>query len=232
MTIEICADSYETALIARKYNAKRIELCSALTVGGLTPSYGLMQQCADISDIEVHAMIRHCQGGFVLQNADVSIMLKDIEAAAEAGVNGVVLGCITDSKKVDRQNLKTLVQMAQNNGLEVTFHRAFDLIDQPLEAIDVLVDLGVHRILTSGQKPTAIEGRAIIKEMVAYSAQRIQLMAGSGVSAKNALELAKTGVDALHFTAHKPSDESVEFEMGIRNVPDIQKIEAITALFA
>ena len=142
MTFEVCADSLETALLADRYGCHRVELCSALSVGGLTPSYGLIKQCVDLTDLEIHVMIRHQEGHFVLSDNDLNIMIDDIELAGSAGANGVVFGSLTDDHQVDIETSKQLVQKARSLGLTVTFHRAFDIATDPIQALNELICIG------------------------------------------------------------------------------------------
>ncbi len=231
MTFEFCIDGIEGALAAQKYGAKRVELCAALSVGGLTPSYGLIEQCVNSVDTEVHVMIRHVEGGFVYAEKDIEIMKNDIIAAKKANAKGVVFGCLTTQNEVDINHTKSLVNLAKSLGLAVTFHRAFDFCKAPLIALEQLIELGVDRILTSGGKDKAIDGIDLIEQLVTQANGRIEIMAGSGVNASNAKQLAETGIDALHFTIHKQSENITNLGMGNRNEIDEDKITSILNQF-
>lgn len=231
MIFEVCIDSIEGVILAKQYGAKRVELCSALSLGGLTPSYGLVQECVNVNGVEVHAMIRHVEGGFVYAPSDMAIMRQDIENIAKTGAQGVVFGCLTSDNQLDYEQNKYLLSIARDLGLEVTFHRAFDFVIDPFECLEELIDLGFDRILTSGQKPKAIDGIEILKQLVEKANGRIQIMAGSGVNPSNAKELANVGVDALHFTSHRYLDEQGQLGMGRRTFPDDQKIAQIVKQF-
>lgn len=231
MIFEVCIDSIETALVADQLGVHRVELCTALHVGGLTPSFGLIKSCVEQTQLEVHVMIRHQEGNFVYNDNDIQIMLKDIEAVKEAGAHGVVFGCLTENNSINIEQTKTLTKKAHSLNLTTTFHRAFDFVKNPLEAIKTLIALRVNRILTSGQKNTAIEGINTIKKMVNSSSGQIEIMAGSGVNLSNVMELANTGIDALHFTAHKNTDNTVSLGMGNRTSVDEDKIINIINLF-
>ena len=230
MTFEICTDSVEGAIVAGNYGAKRIELCAALTVGGLTPNIGLIQKCVELSTVEVNVIIRHKEGGFVYNSTDVELMKIDIESAKKTGAKGVVFGILTADNSVSELN-KELVQFSKSLGLEVTFHRAFDFISDYKTAIKTIVKMGFDRLLTSGLQATAIEGISVISYLQENHGHEIQIMAGSGVNSENALELAKTGIQNLHFTARKSSGISVELSMGDMMVVDKSKIKNITDLF-
>ena len=127
MNFEICTDSVEGAVAAGKFGAKRIELCSALSVGGLTPSYGLIKQCVEKSTVEVHVIVRHKEGDFNYNDEDVELMKIDIEASKKAGAHGVVFGILDENNEISIKN-KELVIFSKSLGLEVTFHRAFDFV--------------------------------------------------------------------------------------------------------
>jgi len=229
MIFEICADSYEAVLLAKKYAIKRVELCSALSVGGLTPSIGLIQKCAQIREVEVHVMIRHKEGGFVYSDLDIQIMEKDIKAAKEAGANGVVIGCLSNDNKTERTQNKRLLSLAKKLGLEVTFHRAFDFCTDSKATLEEIIDLGFDRLLTSGQAKTAEDGIPIIKNLVDQANGRIQIMAGAGVNERNALKISDVGVDALHFTIHNKNE--INSGMGFANGLNESKLNDIIEQF-
>ncbi|MCH2215710.1 MAG: copper homeostasis protein CutC [Flavobacteriales bacterium] len=228
MKIEICTDSITGANLAANSGAHRIELCSGLTLGGLTPSYSLSAKCAQI--IETHVMIRHREGDFFYHKEEIKLMAQDIHQLAASGIHGVVFGCLTKDFNLDIEACKFLLAAAKEQLVEVTFHRAFDFCESPIEMLHQLIELGFNRILTSGMQPTAIEGADLIKKLVREAQGKIQIMAGSGVNASNALELAETGIDALHFSSHK--SRNAFMGMGLTNSPDKTKVESIVSLFS
>ena len=230
MIFEVCTDSVEGAIRASKYGAKRIELCAALPVGGLTPNIGLIQKCVALSTVEVHVIIRHKEGGFDYDQNDVEIMKIDIEAAKRAGAKGVVFGILNDDNTISELN-RELVAFTKSLGIEATFHRAFDFVADYKESIKTLVEMGFDRLLTSGLKPTAIEGLDVISYLQKNHGHEIQIMAGSGVNSTNALELAASGIQNLHFTARKTSEVKINLSMGGRMVVDEEKIKSIIGLF-
>ena len=230
MVFEICTDSVEGAVAAEKYGAKRIELCSALSVGGLTPSFGLIKQCVEKSTVEVHVMIRPREGGFNYSQKDVDLMKLDIEAVKKAGAHGVVFGILNNDNEVSDFN-KELVELSKSLGLEVTFHRAFDFVKDYKKAITTIIEFGFDRLLTSGLKPTAELGLSTISELVLNYGSDIQIMAGSGINANNALKIADFGVDNLHFTAKKSSNIETALSMGVETVVDEEKIKSIITQF-
>lgn len=230
MIFEFCIDSIEGAIAAQQNGVKRVELCAALNVGGLTPSYGLIEQCAQLN-VEVHVMIRHIEGGFVYSQEDILVMQQDIKMAKQAGAYGVVFGCLTSENTLDMDSNIMLIETAKELNLEVTFHRAFDFVDDSIATLTSLINLGVDRILTSGQKDKAIEGIDTITHLAKQANGQIEIMAGSGVNANNALALANTGIDALHFTIHQANNETGSLGMGTRTTFDEEKTTSILDLF-
>lgn len=231
MNFEICTDSLEGAIAAGKYGAKRIELCAALSVGGLTPNLGLIQQCVEKSDVEVHVMIRHKEGDFNYEAEDLELMKIDIEAARKVGAHGVVFGILNNNYEVSYLN-KELIAYAKALNLEVTFHRAFDFVKDFHKAIEKIIEFGADRLLTSGLQPTAEAGLDVITELQKQYGDQIQIMAGSGVSARNAMRIAESGVNNLHFTARKSANKAVELSMGERLVVDVEKMRTIISQFS
>lgn len=231
MILEICTDSFEGALAAAKQRAKRIELCSALSVGGLTPSFGLIKQCVSIGNIEVHVMIRPKSGGFQYNASDIKIMIADIKATKKLGAKGVVFGVLDTQNNISPLN-KILVDLAKSLGLEMTFHRAFDFVSNYHQAINQLIVFGFDRLLTSGLQPKAEAGISVISELQYCYGTKIQIMAGSGINAQNALKFSESGIKQLHFTAHKQDLITLPLGMGFNTVVDEAKIESIANLFA
>ncbi|KAA6440159.1 copper homeostasis protein CutC [Dyadobacter flavalbus] len=199
MTIEICAYSLESCINAQAGGAGRIELCGGLGEGGTTPSAGLIEVVRKHVQIPVYVMIRPRGGDFVYDVFEEEIMRKDINLAKQLGANGVVLGVLSADGQVDVARTKALVDYAYP--MKVTFHRAFDLTPDPVKALKAVIATGAERILTSGQKPSAIEATELLKKLAKEAGQSIEIMAGGGVNHTNAKQLAETGVHALHLTA-------------------------------
>ena len=199
--LEICVFSVESAITAQKAGADRVELCSGFTEGGLTPSAGTIHMVRKLLNIECYVMIRPRGGDFCYSDTEFEQMHHDIEFAKSCSVDGVVLGALQPNGYVNIIRTRELVQHA--SPLKVTFHRAFDLSVDPFRALDDIVVCGCCRILTSGQKATAVEGIDTITKLVAYSSGRIDIMAGSGVHPENARQFIEAGVQALHFSAKK-----------------------------
>jgi len=197
--LEICVFSVESATSAQVAGADRIELCCGFAAGGLTPSAGTIRMVRKQLDIECYVMIRPRGGDFCYSDTEFEQMHHDIEYAKSCRVDGVVLGALQPNGHVNIVRTRELVQHA--SPLKVTFHRAFDLTVDPFRALDDIVVCGCSRILTSGQKATAIEGIETIRKLVSYSAGRIDIMAGSGVNPENAQKFTDAGVQALHLSA-------------------------------
>ena len=183
MVKEACVESYEKALEAQSNGANRIELCENLAVGGTTPSYGTVKICLEKLNIPIFPMIRARGGNFVYSKDEIKIMKEDIKIFKELGVKGVVLGCLTSDNKIDLELTKELVDLAYP--MEVTFHKAIDEILNPLDYIDDLVNIGIKRILTSGGKATALEGKDLINEMIKKSNGRLKIVVAGKVTKEN-----------------------------------------------
>jgi copper homeostasis protein len=199
MTIEVCAYSLESCINAQAGGAGRIELCGGLGEGGTTPSAGLIELVREHIQIPVYVMIRPRGGDFVYDVFEEEIMKKDITLAKKLGADGVVLGILHADGQVNIEHTKAMVQFA--HPLKVTFHRAFDLTPDPQKALKAVIETGAERILTSGQKATAIEGIELLKQLSEEAGDSIEIMAGAGVNHHNATTLAEAGVHALHLTA-------------------------------
>ena len=183
MIIEVCAESYEYAVKAEKAGADRIELCKDLHLDGLTPDYESAKKTIDSLNIPVYILIRPIEGDFIYSNEEFELMKMDIIKFKEMGCKGIVSGVLNDDNSIDIERTKELVELSRP--LEFTFHRAFDLVSDPFEEIENLIEIGVTRILTSGQKHKAIEGLELLEEFKNISKNRILIMPGSGISNMN-----------------------------------------------
>lgn len=193
-------DEVAGVLAARQAGADRVELCCALSEGGLTPSAGLIEAVRAVPGIEVNVLIRPRGGDFVYDRHEARAMLRDIEIAAGLGVDGVVIGALTEDGDVDVPLCRELRAAAA--GLSVTFHRAFDMCRQPLDALAAIIGLGADRLLTSGQEATALAGAPLIAKLVAAAGDRLVVMPGGGITDRNARQLIDlTGVSEIHFSA-------------------------------
>ena len=201
MKCELCSYSIEACYTAARLGVDRVEICASPAEGGVTPSMGLIAQACAIPNIETSIMIRPRGGDFLYTDAEFELMLRDIGYAREVGATGVVFGVLTEDGQVDVKRTRLLVEAAR--GMDTTFHRAIDMTRDYLQAVEDVISAGCTRILTSGGHDKAIDGLPNIGRAVAIAARRIEIMAGSGVAVTNALQLAETGVDALHFSAKK-----------------------------
>lgn len=199
MKTELCAYSVEACRIGAELGVDRVELCASPAEGGVTPSLATIERVAEIKGLDVSVMIRPRGGDFLYSDDEFQTMLRDIEHARKAGATGVVFGILTADGKVDVERTRVLVEAAGE--METTFHRAVDMTDDYVAAVEAVIEAGCKRILTSGGYDKAIEGRDNIARAVEISRGRIEIMAGSGVVAANAKELIDLGVDALHFSA-------------------------------
>ena len=180
MIIEVCAESHEHAVKAEKAGADRIELCKDLYLDGLTPDYESAKITIDSLNIPVFILIRPRKGDFVYSNDEFELMKQDILKFKEMGCKGIVSGVLNNDKSIDIKRTKELVELSKP--LEFTFHRAFDVVSDPLNEIENLIEIGVARILTSGQKYKAIEGLELLEELRNKSNNKIIVMHGSGIT--------------------------------------------------
>lgn len=211
-TFEICANSAESCVAAQAGGAHRVELCASMPEGGTTPSFGEIRLARKLIDIRLHVIIRPRGGDFLYTPLELDIMEEDIHMARQAGADGVVFGCLTPEGDLDMPAMRRLMKISE--GMSVTFHRAFDYVRSPEQVLEQLIDLGVNRVLTSGQQPTAMQGASLLAELVRQAAGRIVIMPGCGVNEWNIAELAAcTGASEFHFSAR----ELKESKMLLRN---------------
>ena len=194
--LEICCGSAEDVFCAAQAGADRVELNSALFLGGLTPSIGAVR-LAKKTGIPIMAMVRPRDGGFCYSEGELKTMLSDIEAMAAEGADGFVFGVLLPDGSVDREKNALLKKAAK--GRECVFHRAIDVVPDWRAALDTLMELGFSRVLTSGQAENAVTGADTIREIVEYANGRIEILPGGGIRPENAAELlSKTGCTQLH----------------------------------
>nr|WP_276576026.1 copper homeostasis protein CutC [Oceanirhabdus seepicola] len=200
MKLEICTDSMASAIIAEKGGANRIELCSGLVIGGLTPSYSLIEMCKNNLNIDINVLIRPRAGDFLYDEYEIETMIKDIEVCRKLGVNGIVVGVLDKNGKIDTELMRRLIASACK--MEITFHRAIDMCDNLEAAIKELILLNVDRILTSGGEKNSMDGVKSIRRLVDISRGEIEVMAGGGIGAHNIKEIIKeTGCHSIHMSA-------------------------------
>jgi copper homeostasis protein len=198
--LEIAANSVASALAAQEGGAGRVELCTALELGGLTPSHAQIALARERLRIPLYVLIRPRAGDFLYGELECETMLRDIETCASLGCDGVVLGVLDAEGRVDTARCRPLIAAAGKLG--VTFHRAFDLSRDPAQALEDIVTLGCECILTSGMQGSAADGSALIRELVEQAGDRIVVMPGAGITARNIATLATaTGAHEFHASA-------------------------------
>ena len=218
---EICCGSLQSALNAQEAGANRVELCSALSLGGLTPSYGFIELARKRLKIDVNVLIRPRQGDFLYDSDEVALMIRDITACAQMGVNGVVIGALDPFGNVDADACRAMVAVAKHHGMSVTFHRAIDRACNIMAALEDIISLGADRVLSSGGKPTSLEGVETLARMNAAAAGRIIIMPGGGVNAGNIGEILKgSGAEEIHFSGSEIIQSEMIYREGVSFTPD------------
>lgn len=208
MKLEVCCADWLSVLAAKDGGAHRIELCEELELDGLTPHEELIRRAVE-SGIRVHVLIRPRPGDFVYTSEETEQMIREIETARRLGAHGVVWGALTTDGDIDMGTCERL--MAASQGLSVTFHRAFDVYRHPKEALEDIIALGCHRLLTSGQADSAVKGIPLLKQLVEQAACRIIIMPGAGVSPQNAVRILKeTGATEIHGSLRRDGHTSSE----------------------
>ena len=211
MKVEICSNSRRSAQHAKAGGANRIELCSRLEVGGTTPQAEDITYCVQQLQLRTHVLVRPREGNFTYSDAEFALICEQVEMCKRAGAHAVVVGFLTPDGRIDEAKTRHVVELAAP--MEVTFHRAFDeMTEDPLEALEKVIGCGCHRILTSGCRPSAEEGIDTLRQLVQQAAGRIVILAGAGVTPKNAARIAReTGVTELHGSCkHTLSDGTIE----------------------
>ncbi|CAK9199975.1 unnamed protein product [Sphagnum troendelagicum] len=215
---EACVDSVHSALAAQRGGAGRLELCSNLLLGGTTPSYGLVKMVKEQVHIPVHVLIRPRSGHFVFSCTELKVMIEDIKMVGQLGVQGVAIGVLTEDNKINVEQMRALLEPCGLYRLSVTFHRAFDVLCDPLASLEILVGLGVDRVLTSGQEASAVCGIQLIHLLVMKAEGRIGILPAGGISESNAAQvLRRTGVTELHGSVRSILKESVHVLPGDQN---------------
>lgn len=210
LPIEICVEGIDGLVAAQNAGADRVELCASLLEGGLTPSLGTVRQALDIARIPFHVIVRPRGGDFLYSELEFQSMLEDIVALRAMGVAGVVFGCLTADGRIDEPRMTALVAAARP--MAVTCHRAFDMTRDPAEAVEALVRCGVDRVLTSGQRDTAIEGLDILRQTSATAAGRLKIMACGALDPSNIGQVRReSGADELHFAALVTTRSAMQF---------------------
>ena len=203
MRFELCANGYQSIVNGIEGGADCAELCEALEVGGVTPSYGTLLRCKDVpwrvstGCLPIRVLIRCRPGNYIYNDDEIAIMCEDIKMVKSLGYEGVVIGALNQKGDLDVPAIKRM--MAAGEGLKFTFHRAIDACNNPIDAMETLINLGFDKVLTSGCKPTAYEGIDMIRELQTLFGDRINIMAGGGINENNVERIiTATGVTNVH----------------------------------
>lgn len=201
MKLEICANSFQSAKNAQETGAHRIELCSELAIGGITPSYGLLKKVMHELTIPVFVLVRPRSGNFTYSEDEFQIMKENIQLCKELGCAGIVSGILHEDNTLDVQRTQELIEFAKP--LSFTFHRAFDWIPNPLEAIEQLIKIGTDRILTSGQESSAEKGIPLLKKLQQQSEGKMIILPGGGINEENAVLFKQQNFKEIHCSLTK-----------------------------
>lgn len=200
MKLEVIGFNIESCIAAQEGGAHRIELCSSPGEGGTTPSYAFIKAAREKLHIDLYVMIRPRGGDFLYSEEEFEVMKNDIAVCKKLSCDGIVTGILTTDGKVDVKRNKELIELAYP--MQATFHRAFDRVANPTEALEAIVELGFERILTSGLRPRGVEGIEMLSQLVQQANERIIIMPGSGVNSENIISIAEgSGVKELHSSA-------------------------------
>jgi copper homeostasis protein len=230
MKLEICANSYQSAKNAEKAGAGRLELCTELSVGGITPSYGLLKKISEEITIPVNILIRPRSGNFFYTDNELELMKNNIKLCKKLGFNGIVSGVLNADNSIDVKRTKELIELSRP--LSFTFHRAFDCVSNPEKALKKLIDLKVDRILTSGLQEKAKDGIELLIELQKLSKDKLIILPGSGINKKNAVLFNEAGFKEIHTSASKiiNNKKSQFFGNNKQTVSDIETIKEILKL--
>jgi copper homeostasis protein len=212
ITLEVCADSVNSALIAQSAGAYRVELCSNLSEGGVTPSPAQIESARKQLNIKLYILIRPRGGDFLYNDCEFEIMKHDIHFCGKCACDGVVIGMLNSDGTVDKVRTKILLDIAHSYNMGVTFHRAFDRSNDLKQAMEDIIELGCERILTSGGAKNAIDGADLIAELIRQAGERISIMPGAGIAPENvAFLLQKTAFREVHGTFRSPFESKMVF---------------------
>lgn len=221
--LEICVDNVESAIDAQNAGADRIELCSNLMEGGTTPGPGTISSARQNLTIDINVIIRPRGGDFIYNDIDYDIMRRDIEVCGENGINGIVLGILHSDGSIDVDRTAKLIEFARP--MSATFHRAFDMCNDPFKGLEDVISSGAMRLLTSGHKNKAEDGNDLIRELILQAENRIIIMPGSGININNIRAIAlDTGAKEFHLTGRKIIDSDMIFRKPDISMGGIQAI--------
>ena len=209
--VEVCCGSADDVIEAKKAGADRVELNSDLFHGGLTPTVGSLLVAKRETGMKIMTMIRPREGGFCYTEAEFAVAIEDAKQLLANGSDGLVFGFLHTDGTIDVKRTVILAKLAYSAGKEAVFHRAIDVVPDWKQALDLLIDLNITRVLTSGQEADVSNGTETVREMIRYAAGRIQILPGAGITARNYQRIvAETGTDQIHLAAHRSvADTSV-----------------------
>lgn len=212
ITLEACANSVESCIEAQKGGAIRVELCDNMYDGGTTPALSQIEKSRQLIDIQLNTMIRPRGGDFLYNDLEFEMMKQDIHHCGQAKCDGVVFGILNKDGSIDKKRNRELVEIAKKYGMNVTFHRAFDRSKDLFSSLEDIIELGCSHILTSGGKPTAPEGKEILKQLIGQAGERIVIMPGAGITESNIYDLVKyTGLKEFHGTFSRKYQSEMEY---------------------
>ncbi|MFA5448684.1 MAG: copper homeostasis protein CutC [Sphaerochaeta sp.] len=213
MKIEVCLESVESVIAAERGGADRVEFCADLFEGGITPSLGAFKTARKHTTIPMMVMIRPRGGDFCYSNLEFEAMKEDVQLFKDAGADGLVFGILKPNGEIDVERSRQIIELVRP--CQVTFHRAFDMTPDPYAALETLIDLGVDRILTSGQEPTAMEGVLTLRKLVKQAGDRVIIMPASGINERNFTYLQKQiGAKEYHLFLPGVAESKMEFRPG------------------
>lgn len=208
--LEVCVDSVESAVAAQTGGADRLELCSALIIGGISPGSALFRQICRYTDLEVRVLLRPRSGDFCYSRYEQDVLREEVQMFRELGADGVVIGSLNPDGTLDMEQMEELVHLAED--MKVTMHRAFDMCRDPFEALEQCRKLGIDTILTSGQKASAWEGRFLLAELTKRAEGKIEILAGAGIGPETIPDLAAfTGVRSFHMSGKTVKESRMRF---------------------
>lgn len=225
-TLECCVDSVESAIAAKKGGADRLELCSALVIGGLSPSQALYRKIREQADIPIRVLLRPRFGDFCYTDHEHEILKEEVRSFRKLGADGIVIGTMKPDGTLNLEQMKELMEEAQ--GMTVTLHRAFDMCQDPFQTLEEAKRLGIHTILTSGQKNVCTEGMDLLKELVEQAQGKTEILVGGGVDASVLPVLAeKTKAKAFHMSGKVSIESEMQYRkqdvsMGVASVSEYE----------
>lgn len=225
-TLECCVDSVESAIAAKKGGADRLELCSALVIGGLSPSQALYRKIREQADIPIRVLLRPRFGDFCYTDYEHEILKEEVRSFRKLGADGIVIGTMKPDGTLNLEQMKELMEEAQ--GMTVTLHRAFDMCKDPFQTLEEAKRLGIHTILTSGQKNVCTEGMDLLKELVEQAQGKTEILVGGGVDASVLPVLAeKTKAKAFHMSGKVSIESEMQYRkqdvsMGVASVSEYE----------